>query len=1339
MKKTTRFWGGVLALLLFLSLSLHAAASPGEEQLSPSDGGTSAETAWILPYETVGAIPNLFTASLTQTEREDGSGFAVSIGLSTDAEALAAVSPPVPPEAGETEENPSPEGAETENPSSESTAHIPTLDAVTVELALSGDVDQLGANLPETIALGENRPVLTYSQDANSYTGTFPTGSLPSGQGTWELAFVADASAETEITLTLRLLYPKTDENHSEISAPAALGAPAYTSATLTLTPPQATSEPEPEPEGQPASTVTATPTTLSAPFPEEGVYVPESLAFTVVLTGLQPDAAVQISDTLTLPAGYGLSAEDIQVTIVDQESISELTITPAEGSDGTAPFYTLTFSSTADENGSLFYRVAVKALRPGETAGEQQLVYTPLAGIDAAEAAEGTTLTGEPASVVIHWTEDTPEPAPAIQLTQQLEPEDQTPVAKGSLTYRLTLTNTGDAALTNPSMTLLLPTAYLQKDGDGELYLSDIRIERPESMRAGELAASMEEDVQKITWTFQPAEPQTRSAGDAGLAPQQSITLRYTVTLQTQAVLDSLPKDGLVLHATASGDNLPETGSETATETPVTLPSGSDPDADPVFTASVTLDDGTTQTTATSEDATHSEALAPGASFSYILTLEAAEDGSYDRLALIDRLPADTVLTAAPTVQLGDPDARVSYTLLYTTDGTKISVEAADFAEDAKGWTEAAADAPPNWAEVTSIKLVLDGQSAGEGPLTVTLPVTLASEATGTCSNTFSYAVLPDADETVEFHTSKAVTLRVSELPAPAEGLTLRAVIERPDGTVLTDPQDSVTFQLAGPEDTARTLTLRADNDYTINITDLPTGEYTLREIRDGYGTSADALYKLTATMGDTPLITPDFAFTLDDQPAAVTLTLRRKPASLAVDIVRDGTVGYAVLYLCDAAGRVIDDAQWDELDWGSYRLYASVPRGQAVHLWERVTDGAIYDALGIDPSWNTLYVHPLTLPEREGASASLERRLTAELLASSRRTLVVSNSWSGGRSWWDPIFLLMPAGEDFDPDRALRLTQQGDFFYADNLRAGERYDLYEAAPAGFRPAGSGWSRAGYYLGRTLYRCRSIAIGRWGETEIRVTNMARGLSPSGIVSEQHWSWADPTESWASKPASSAASSASSRPASRPSSSGTTAGQPTSQPAASQTVSSSEVSSSASSQAAISSEAVPPSSSQPVGGSTAYPEPAEPAALSVFQLLDDLFGGPTPLGGFSRTDGWSLGSLLAVILMLILAVSSLVGVLRTPKTPNEDSLLPEDRRLVRILGILAALCGGIALLLWMLLEDFSQPRLFVNRWTLVILSCLILQLILRLAGSIRRRKAPVRRPRSAALGRTTIL
>ena len=127
------------------------------------------------------------------------------------------------------------------------------------------------------------------------------------------------------------------------------------------------------------------------------------------------------------------------------------------------------------------------------------------------------------------------------------------------------------------------------------------------------------------------------------------------------------------------------------------------------------------------------------------------------------------------------------------------------------------------------------------------------------------------------------------------------------------------------------------------------------------------------------------------------------------------------------------------------------------------------------------------------------------------------------------------------------------------------------------------------------------------------------------------------------------------------------------------------------------------------------------------------------MGGFSRTDGWSLGSLLAVILMLILAVSSLVGVLRTPKTPNEDSLLPEDRRLVRILGILAALCGGIALLLWMLLEDFSQPRLFVNRWTLVILSCLILQLILRLAGSIRRRKAPVRRPRSAALGRTTIL
>ena len=54
-------------------------------------------------------------------------------------------------------------------------------------------------------------------------------------------------------------------------------------------------------------------------------------------------------------------------------DALGILTITPAEGSDGRAPFYTLTFSSTTDENGSLSYRVAVKALRPGETAAETE------------------------------------------------------------------------------------------------------------------------------------------------------------------------------------------------------------------------------------------------------------------------------------------------------------------------------------------------------------------------------------------------------------------------------------------------------------------------------------------------------------------------------------------------------------------------------------------------------------------------------------------------------------------------------------------------------------------------------------------------------------------------------------------------------------------------------------------------------------------------------------------------------------------------------------------------------------------------------------------------------
>jgi hypothetical protein len=129
-------------------------------------------------------------------------------------------------------------------------------------------------------------------------------------------------------------------------------------------------------------------------------------------------------------------------------------------------------------------------------------------------------------------------------------------------------------------------------------------------------------------------------------------------------------------------------------------------------------------------------------------------------------------------------------------------------------------------------------------------------------------------------------------------------------------------------------------------------------------------------------------------------------------------------------------------------------------------------------------------------------------------------------------------------------------------------------------------------------------------------------------------------------------------------------------------------------------------------------EVAAPADRETEQLdnqtgnpLVDLFNGNVPLGNLSRTDAWSIVSLLLVIIALAWSAVLVIGKItsKNRKIDRYNDILPERKKLSGLMSTFAIVVGVITALLWYLLDDLSLRMVMFNRYTIFIFAVFAVQ------------------------------
>ncbi|MDR0852067.1 MAG: InlB B-repeat-containing protein [Clostridiales Family XIII bacterium] len=135
--------------------------------------------------------------------------------------------------------------------------------------------------------------------------------------------------------------------------------------------------------------------------------------------------------------------------------------------------------------------------------------------------------------------------------------------------------------------------------------------------------------------------------------------------------------------------------------------------------------------------------------------------------------------------------------------------------------------------------------------------------------------------------------------------------------------------------------------------------------------------------------------------------------------------------------------------------------------------------------------------------------------------------------------------------------------------------------------------------------------------------------------------------------------------------------------------------------------------------------------------LTELLGN-IPLGDFSRTDCWSLLSMLMSIvgvliaLLLLIAASVRAARRKNEEKDEEDGLYrrenPEDQEARRrkqkttFATVLTIIAGILVPVLWLILDDPSLPMAWINKWTLYVGILFIIQIILYIVHKVYRKK-----------------
>jgi amino acid transporter len=129
-------------------------------------------------------------------------------------------------------------------------------------------------------------------------------------------------------------------------------------------------------------------------------------------------------------------------------------------------------------------------------------------------------------------------------------------------------------------------------------------------------------------------------------------------------------------------------------------------------------------------------------------------------------------------------------------------------------------------------------------------------------------------------------------------------------------------------------------------------------------------------------------------------------------------------------------------------------------------------------------------------------------------------------------------------------------------------------------------------------------------------------------------------------------------------------------------------------------------------------DPAEVAELEAQtgNVFRDIANGNVPRGSFFAKGAWSLLSLLLSLIAVIIAVLLIAGTTGKRRKDDEIDAYRDDdedrKKKGRILKVLAVIAGILTPVIWLILDDLSQPIAWINQWTLIVGIVFIVHLVL---------------------------
>ncbi|MDR0854263.1 MAG: InlB B-repeat-containing protein [Clostridiales Family XIII bacterium] len=125
-------------------------------------------------------------------------------------------------------------------------------------------------------------------------------------------------------------------------------------------------------------------------------------------------------------------------------------------------------------------------------------------------------------------------------------------------------------------------------------------------------------------------------------------------------------------------------------------------------------------------------------------------------------------------------------------------------------------------------------------------------------------------------------------------------------------------------------------------------------------------------------------------------------------------------------------------------------------------------------------------------------------------------------------------------------------------------------------------------------------------------------------------------------------------------------------------------------------------------------------------ILSDLANGNVPLGGFGAKGAWSLLSGIMSIVAVVISIILVIGAFTKRRRGDEADEIAyryeeseKRRRQGKLLKVLTCLAGVFTLIVWIILDDFSQPMVWINKWTLFVGIVFIVHLFLLVVYKLR--------------------